>query len=153
MSNLSEMCDLIKSTRLESLLRGGNWTIFAPLNQAFFELPVDLIQRDTVQFAGGVELVEDVLLFHTYGEVILDRQALPCVAGQNLLSSAIGKDSRTLCDKDIPTHQKGAGNADNALPEIVEFDIAACNGIIHIVDKVLLFDTLIDTAFSLSRGS
>ena len=152
MTRLSELCDIITSTRLETLLRGGAWTIFAPLNKAFWELPTDLVQRDTVQFADGVEKVEDILLFHAI-EGILNKDVLPCAAGQNLLSSAIGKNSRTLCDNDVPKYQKGQGNTDNALPEIVEFDITACNGVIHIVDKVLLFDTMADTGFTLSRGS
>jgi hypothetical protein len=55
-----------------------------------------------------------------------------------------GKDSRTLCmdtspGVPVPLYQKGNfNNADNP-PEIVYFDMNACNGVIHELDAVMLF--------------
>jgi hypothetical protein len=44
----------------------------------------------------------------------------------------------SLCVKNVPTYQKGSSNPADDLPEIVTADLEACNGVIHVVDKVLL---------------
>ena len=152
MDDLAEFCAIVRRAGLVSAFRGGIWTVFAPKNQAFAMLPIDLVQRDFIEFAGGLVSLEDMILFHTCDEEVLDKKALPCVAGQNLMHSAMGKDSRTLCENEIPRFQKGMGNTEDSLPEIVEFDITACNGVIHVVDRVLLFDTWEAPSFVLSRG-
>lgn len=54
---------------------------------------------------------------------------------------ANGRDSRTICDNNQnPTimWQRGAANVDSALPQIISGDIKACNGVIHVVDNVML---------------
>lgn len=140
--DLSEFCALIESSGLRNALQGGAWTVFAPTNQAFSEFPIDLMQRESVDFLRGTSSLDEVVLFHTCDTEILFKKDLPCAAGQNLITSAMGKDSRTLCKGDVPFYQKGQGNHDSALPEIVNFDIQACNGVIHSVNRVLLFDDL-----------
>ncbi|KAG7346756.1 PKD domain containing protein [Nitzschia inconspicua] len=140
---LSEFCAVIEAAGLRNAFQSGAWTVFAPTNQAFSEFPTDLMQSESVVFSSGESRLEDVILFHTSDTAVLFKNDLPCVAGQNLVPSAIGKDSRTLCDRHVPRFQKGKGNADNALPEIVNFDIQACNGVIHTVNKILLFDKLV----------
>jgi uncharacterized surface protein with fasciclin (FAS1) repeats len=37
-----------------------------------------------------------------------------------------------------PKYQVGALNTDENMPAFVAFDIIACNGVIHIIDDVLL---------------
>merc|ERR1711865_848665 len=47
--------------------------------------------------------------------------------------------SRTMCvNKSTPRYQKGEFNVDGSLPEFVETDIQACNGVIHVIDQVML---------------
>lgn len=121
---------------------GGSWTVFAPTNQAFSELPVDLMTRESVPFSHGERRLDDLLMFHTSDTVVLYKKDLPCKAGSNLFVSPMGRKSRTLCVRNIPKYQKGTGNPDGGLPEIVKFDIEACNGVIHVVDRVILFDTI-----------
>ncbi|KAG7364627.1 PKD domain containing protein [Nitzschia inconspicua] len=140
---LSEFCAVIEAAGLRNAFQSGAWTVFAPTNQAFSEFPTDLMQSEYVVFSSGESRLEDVILFHTSDTAVLFKNDLPCVAGRNLVPSAIGKDSRTLCDRHVPRFQKGKGNADNALPEIVNFDIQACNGVIHTINKILLFDNLV----------
>jgi hypothetical protein len=48
-----------------------------------------------------------------------------------------GEDSRTVCKGDA-IYQKGGGNTDDALPQIISADIVACNGVVHVVDNVML---------------
>ena len=49
-----------------------------------------------------------------------------------------GKDSRTVCVDYEPTFQKGGGNAKVRRPEITAKNIAACNGVVHLLDGVML---------------
>ncbi|VEU41964.1 unnamed protein product [Pseudo-nitzschia multistriata] len=48
-----------------------------------------------------------------------------------------GLDTRTVCAGD-KVFQKGSGNSDSKKPEIIEFNQKACNGVIHVVDRVIL---------------
>jgi uncharacterized surface protein with fasciclin (FAS1) repeats len=54
-----------------------------------------------------------------------------------LIEMTTGRDSRTICE-DGSTYQKGEGNSDDERPEIISQDIEACNGVIHIVNEVML---------------
>ena len=49
-----------------------------------------------------------------------------------------GKDTRTRCVGGIPTFQKGIANSNSDLPEFVLVDVEACNGVVHIINEVLL---------------
>ena len=57
-----------------------------------------------------------------------------------------GKDTRTVCKNDS-VFQKGKGNSDDERPEIIGADIETCNGIIHAIDGVMLYDFPDDLGF------
>lgn len=118
----------------------GNRTVFAPNNEAFLELPPRYIEMIT----HNPGLMTRLLMFHTVEDQTLYKDDLPCVAGKNLVKMTNGKDSRTLCrDKKagypVPRYQKGKYNTDNDLPRFVQFDMHACNGVVHELDGVLLY--------------
>lgn len=48
-----------------------------------------------------------------------------------------GKYTRTICRGDH-IFQKGSGNTKDDKPEIIGIDVEACNGVIHVVDEVIL---------------
>eukprot|EP00536_Pseudo-nitzschia_multiseries_P012783 jgi/Psemu1/209692/e_gw1.508.10.1 len=136
--NLFGFCEAIEVAGLESVFERGQWTVFAPDDGAILRASewVDLLQEDAVDDG----LLRENLLYHVSPNSELRKNNLPCRAGVNLVPMANGKDSRTLCVDGIPTYQKGKGNPDDKLPRIIEFDIPSCNGVIHIVDKVLLLE-------------
>lgn len=128
------LCNAIKFAGLEEALNHGKWTIFAPTNQAFVNLPPTAI----TSLYTDAERMKDAVLFHAVSDRVLRYYKLPCRPGDTLIEMANGDDSRTICDGDsIPTYQKGALNPDEAMPRIIEGDVEACNGVIHIVDKVM----------------
>jgi hypothetical protein len=47
-----------------------------------------------------------------------------------------------ICQSESPTFQKGEANSDDALPQIGTTDIVACNGIIHTLDNVMLYQEI-----------
>jgi uncharacterized surface protein with fasciclin (FAS1) repeats len=126
---------------LSNALTTGTWTLFAPNNNAFLHLPPHYVE--TLNSDGDV--LTQLLLFHAVAEQALYKDDLPCVAGHNLIEMANGKDSRTLCDDirpgvPVPKYQKGKFNPrGEAAPEVVTFDMEACNGVVHELDAVLLF--------------
>lgn len=107
-------------------LGDGTWTVFAPTNKAFEELGdlLDAVLADSV-------LLTDVLLFHAVADHALFAEDLQCT---HLLHMANGEASRTVCH-DYAIFQKGVGNPRNDMPEIVDTDIRACNGVVHVVDE------------------
>jgi uncharacterized surface protein with fasciclin (FAS1) repeats len=132
----------VETAGLSEDFQSGTWTVFAPTNQAFSEFPVDLTQQDSITFSKGVRGLDDLILFHAIDKQMLLKKDLPCEAGQNLIQSAMGKSSRTKCKSNTPRMQQGEGNNEDSPPEIVKFDIKACNGVIHTVNQILLFDKL-----------
>lgn len=121
-SNFSSLVDAVVSQDLASTLDGpGSFTVFAPTNDAFSDLPGyvgDAIAKDG-------SLLTDILLYH--------------VAGEELFSGDV------LAKKNIKTLQgekvRVSSNDDGAFvnsSELVALDIDADNGVVHVIDRVLL---------------
>mmetsp|Transcript_45319 Transcript_45319/g.51316 ORF Transcript_45319/g.51316 Transcript_45319/m.51316 type:complete len:618 (-) Transcript_45319:82-1935(-) len=129
------LCGLLASVGLQDALSGGSWTVFAPIDEAFFKID------DALEY-GIASIPDDLLLkilqFHVVDDKVLHLDDLPCEPGNNLVKTLSGKDSRTFCEDDVPYGQKGGGNGD--VVEFVDVDIDACNGVVHTVADVLLFN-------------
>lgn len=124
----STLCTAVKAAGLVKALSSGEWTVFAPTNKAFANLgkKLDAVLADK-------KLLTDVLLFHAVaGEV--PSKDLKC---KKRVLMANGDESRTICRGDS-IFQKGAGNPRSNMPEIKKVDIQACNGILHVVDEVMM---------------
>lgn len=80
------------------------------------------------------ETLTDILLFHAISGKKIHREELKC---RKTVEMANGRESRTVCDHG-ERFQKGAGNPSHNMPRIVFPDILACNGIVHIIDEVML---------------
>jgi uncharacterized surface protein with fasciclin (FAS1) repeats len=118
----------------ETLSSDGEFTVFAPNEEAIEALPpgaLDAVMSD-------VEELTDTLLYHVVSGQKLYAADLPCEAGNNLIEMANGKDTRSLCVDGAPTYIKGIANTRDDLPKILAADVEACNGVIHIIDYVLL---------------
>ena len=129
------LCGLLTSFDFEATFSGGSWTVFAPTDEAFTKLDDAL--------DGGIASVSDDLLlkilqFHVVKDQVLYSDDLPCESGNNLVMALNGKESRTICKSDVPYGQKGSGNDD--VVDFVTVDIDACNGVVHAIEGVLLFN-------------
>ncbi|MEO1272905.1 MAG: fasciclin domain-containing protein [Myxococcota bacterium] len=105
----------------DTLSSPGPFTLFAPTNGAFRDLPEGTLDGLTP------EQLRDILLDHvvsgsTLAESLSDGQTIETEAG-NTLTITIDEDSNVFINDTI---------------QIIETDILASNGVIHVIDAVLL---------------
>ena len=134
---MSEFCQAVKNADLGSVLDDmyTDFTVFAPSNDAF-----DGFRNNGKDFNdNNLSTRKQVLLTHVVTNRVLDEGDLKDRCG-DLLTMATGKSTRTICKRDngFILYQKGDGNSDNNKPQVIKSDIDACNGIIHVVNKVIL---------------
>jgi uncharacterized surface protein with fasciclin (FAS1) repeats len=132
------------------------WTVFAPLDEAFRQLPSGIVSGLT----NDVGALTDLMLFHIVPGVSYNQTQLIC---DNQLVMANNEVSTTMCyeeiidsDGDAGTFsqqvkgQVGDGNFemisdedeeegenDPRIPRIVS-SVEACNGQIHVIDSLML---------------
>ena len=105
------------------------WTVFAPTDEAFENAGLVI---DAVSDYSAIRL----LVFHEVFNQTLTTSDLNCDAGDNLIEMGSKQATRTICSKDNPIGQKGGGNDGPAL--FVGDEIVGCDGVVQIIDKVLL---------------
>lgn len=142
-SDLSTFYSLLNSTNNAFVLlqnTDGPYTVFAPNNDAFVDLP-----RETLDFltdpANKAEL-EAALYYHIIDTFLYSSTDLIALAPANI-SSLVGQDI------EITTDDAGMMVMVNTAT-VVTADIAADNGIIHIIDQVLMVPQTTDDSLSSS---
>ncbi|KAL7560310.1 hypothetical protein ACA910_005211 [Epithemia clementina (nom. ined.)] len=139
---------------VQALKRAGLWdllkdtsqhlTLLAPTNQALRQAYApaltfqDLIDDD-------IDTLTDILWYHLIDCAVtlqdwLDLKASP-ITMSTLLLDQDGEATLDIIISQTGVFVQGDGNQDpNHLPQIVVFDILASNGVIHVVDQVVLPD-------------
>ena len=129
--DFSTLVAAVQAAGLEDTLRGeGPFTVFAPTDDAFAALPAGTVETLLEDPSGDLT---DILTYHVVPGAVpaadvveLDGQAVTTVNGAAITIGVADDGSVTLTD--------AAGN-DVA---VVATDIQANNGVIHVVDAVLL---------------
>jgi len=140
-ARLSELCGMIKVTGLDSFLGDNRQTLttFAPTNDAI---------AAAVE-AGAVDMDDNDFLWHLlmYHVVLFNEiksKDLNCEYPIVLpLVMATGNSTNIRC-KDKETFVVGEGNSGANWPKITDPDIETCNGVIHIIDKMIFPSALSD---------
>jgi uncharacterized surface protein with fasciclin (FAS1) repeats len=121
----------VQAAGLEETLRGeGPFTVFAPTDEAFAALPAGTLDALLADPTGQLA---DILTYHVVpGAVLaadvvgLDGQAVTTVNGATITVGVAADGTVTLTD--------AAGNE----VTVVATDVEASNGVIHVIDGVLL---------------
>lgn len=119
--DLSTLVDLVVLAELAETLAGpGPFTVFAPLNSAFAALDNATVSALVADPAGALT---DVLLYHVVSGTIMstdlvDGAVVPTIGGENIVVSL---DPVMINDANV-----------------VAADIMAANGVVHVIDKVLV---------------
>ena len=113
----------VKAAGLVETLQGpGPFTVFAPTDEAFAKLPKGTVE-DLLKPENKEKLVS-ILTYHV-------------VPGKVMAADVKTMKAKTVNGKELDVKVKsGAVTVDNA--KVVKTDVAASNGVIHVIDTVVL---------------
>ncbi len=146
-ARLSILGEALDAAGLTTTFRSpGNYTVFAPTNDAFAALLTEL-GITKAQLLGDKPLLTSVLQYHVL-DTRVARAAIP--AGQ-----AISPLSGGIFKIDVNGAALVVADGRNRRSNIVQADVAATNGVVHLIDKVLLpaDKNIVQTAQSLPQFS
>merc|ERR1719353_2334548 len=137
-SDLSTLVTALKAGDLVAALQGkGPFTVFAPSNAAFAKLPKATLES-LLEPKNKGKLV-GILTYHVVsGAAVYSKDLKPT---QNV---------KTLQGDDVLVTSSSAGVLINGNSRVIAADIAATNGVVHIIDTVLMPPTPTTTAASVS---
>ncbi len=115
----------VTAAELVDTLNGeGPFTVFAPTDDAFAALPAGTL--DSLLLPENKQALTDILLYHV-------------VSGSVMASDVVGLSSApTVLGKDITITVKDGNVFLNDTTQVIITDIEASNGVIHVIDAVLL---------------
>ena len=118
---LSTLTKLLADAGLTDTLRGvGPFTVFAPSDEAFKAVPA----KTMAELAANKELLKSVLTYHV-------------LAGKISSADAKNGNVKTLQGANVAVGKAGSFvTVEEAV--VTEADVAATNGVIHVIDKVLM---------------
>ena len=120
----------LAQAELVTTLQGeGPYTVFAPTDDAFAEAGIDLAALDNEE---GKALLTDILLYH-----VVSGEVPSSAVTDGLVAGAVNGDDLTF--------SVGEGVMVNDA-NVVLADVPASNGVIHVIDKVLMPPAEVDTS-------
>lgn len=114
---------------VDTLAGPGNFTVYAPVNEAFAELPAGTVE--TLLLPENKEQLTNVLLYHVDDRALNSTDFAP---GANYYKPILETARLCITSHSGVTIADGTGEVAN----VVIANIQADNGVIHVIDKVLL---------------
>ncbi len=127
--SLSTLATAVQTAGLTDTLRGpGPFTVFAPTNAAFDALPAGTV--DTLLTPENRDQLTDILTYHVVPGTITSDQ----LAGEVVTVTTVQGQELTV---DGRMDKYGSGVTVNG-ETVVQADIMASNGVVHVIDGVLM---------------
>ena len=118
----STLVKLVKSAGLAGTLSKGSYTVFAPTNAAFAKVPKSTLNA----LAKDKAMLKSVLTYHV-------------VQGRVPASKVVGLTSaKTVNGASVKISVRGGKVYLNGNTRVTKTDIKASNGVIHVINRVLL---------------
>merc|ERR1711907_279775 len=119
----STLVAAVAAAGLVDVLAGdGTFTVFAPTNDAFANLPDGTL--DSLLQPENVQQLTDILLYHVLGSVVTSSDLYD------------GLSATTLQGSDVTIMVTGGVMINDA--NVIVADVLASNGIVHVIDAVLI---------------
>ena len=118
------LVSLLKKAGLAETLQGGTWTVFAPTDAAFAKVPKATLSK----LGKNPAALKKVLLYHVV------KGAVP----PSKVVTLSGKSVPTAAGVPVKIKVAGGNVFLNGSTKVIKTDVKASNGVIHIVNKVLL---------------
>ena len=115
---------LLTKAKLVTTLQGGTWTVFAPTDAAFAKVP----KATLAKLGKNPALLKKVLLYHVV------KGAVPA----STVVTLDGKSVKTAAGASVKIKISGGNVFLNGSTKVTKTDIKASNGIIHVINKVLI---------------
>lgn len=144
-TNLSSLVAALNRAELTGVLSGsGNFTVFAPTNDAFAAFLSANGFADVN--AVPVPVLRNLLLNHVIGTEIASSAIPPAVYVSTLspINSTTGAPTISMFVQKIGTTVTINGGASNGGTTVATADIDASNGVIHIVNNVIAIPTVVN---------
>ncbi|MEY4175403.1 MAG: hypothetical protein RI900_2568 [Actinomycetota bacterium] len=123
-ADFSTLVAAVKAAGLVETLQGaGPFTVFAPTNDAFAALPAGLV--DKLLLPENKEVLTKILTYHV-------------VAGMVMAADVKAGDVPSVEGSNITIAVEGGTVTLNGASKVVATDVAASNGVIHVIDAVIL---------------
>ncbi|XP_035536087.1 periostin, osteoblast specific factor b isoform X1 [Morone saxatilis] len=124
--DLTTLSDVALSAgMLEKLGQPGHYTLFAPTNEAFESLGIDVLER----LQSDKEVIKALLNFHLLDSV----QCAEAILAGSSYETLEGNNIEIGCD--------GESLTVNGIKMVLKKDIVTTNGVIHLIDQVLMPDS------------
>ncbi len=139
--NFSSLVAAVVKTGLAGALSdaNANLTVFAPTNGAFAQLPAPFNNANNIagiSNAAEIDFLRSVLLYHVLGAEVFSNQV---ASGKS--SAETIKPMGTSNDNTIYLSKTFGLIRINGRSTVIQANINANNGVIHVINKVLLFPT------------
>tara|TARA_B100000683_G_scaffold233399_2_gene236002 strand:+ start:9167 stop:12097 length:2931 start_codon:yes stop_codon:yes gene_type:complete len=111
---------VVQAELLATLEGDGPFTVFAPTDQAFTDAGIDLAALDTPE---GKQTLSDILLYHVVSSSVPASAVTDCMSAD----AANGQPLSFTVNEGVMVNDAN----------VIQADVIASNGIIHVIDKVL----------------
>jgi transforming growth factor-beta-induced protein len=118
------LASLLQKSGLAKTLQTGKWTVFAPTDAAFAKVPKATLSK----VASDPVLLKKVLLYHVV------KGAVPA----SKVVTLDGKSVKTVEGSSLKVKVSGGSVFLNGSTKVTKTDVQASNGVIHVVNKVLI---------------
>jgi len=138
MSNddLSTLVSALKSAELDAMLsEPGNYTVFAPSNNAFDKLPEGTV--DNLMKPENKEMLQKVLQYHVVsGKMTSDKfaESIKGANGKYKFKTVAGEELTAMMDGDQFMIMDSRGKKS----QVVQGNVDASNGIVYVINDVLM---------------
>lgn len=135
--DLSTLVSFVDAAGLVPVLDAdGTYTVFAPVNSAFEKLPTEVVEK--YQQPIWINHLQSLLLYHVLGTEVFSTDL------------SVGLEAQTLEGNSVEVTSLSPVKINDS--EVISADIVACNGVVHLIDTVLLppsaTDTIVDIALA-----
>jgi uncharacterized surface protein with fasciclin (FAS1) repeats len=140
-ANLSSLAAAVVKTGLAGALTdaSASLTVFAPTNAAFAQLPApfnNAANISSISSAEQIDFLKNVLLYHVLGAEVFSNQI-----ANGRSSAATLKPAGTANDNTVYISKTFGLIKLNGSTRVIYPNVNATNGVVHVIDKVLLFPT------------
>jgi len=133
--NFSTLVAAVKAAGLVEALQGGPLTIFAPVNSAFDKLPEGTVA--SLLEPENKDMLTSILTYHVISGKLMASDVVAAIKGGSGSAEVETLNGGKLTAKVVDGNVVLVDESGN-MSTIIQTDVAGSNGVIHVIDSVVL---------------